>query len=49
MRVGLIPGNGGCYFLPRIVGVARALEMLLTGEFVGVGRSVAHRSRQSCL
>jgi enoyl-CoA hydratase/carnithine racemase len=35
VRVGLIPGNGGCYFLPRIVGVARALEMLMTGEFVG--------------
>ncbi len=35
VRVGLIPGNGGCYYLPRIVGVARALELLLTGEFVG--------------
>ncbi len=35
VRVGLIPGNGGCYYLPRIVGVGRALEMLLTGEFVG--------------
>ena len=34
VRVGLIPGNGGCYFLPRIVGVGKALEMLLTGEFV---------------
>ena len=35
VRVGLIPGNGGCYYLPRIVGVARALELLMTGEFVG--------------
>lgn len=35
IRVGLIPGNGGCYFLPRIVGAAKALEMLWTGEFVG--------------
>lgn len=34
IRVGLIPGNGGCYFLPRIVGVASALEMLWTGEFI---------------
>jgi enoyl-CoA hydratase/carnithine racemase len=34
IRVGLIPGNGGCYFLPRIVGIARALELLWTGEFV---------------
>ena len=35
IRLGLIPGNGGCYFLPRIVGPARALEMLWTGDFVG--------------
>ena len=34
IRVGLLPGNGGCYFLPRIVGSARALELLLTGDFV---------------
>lgn len=35
LRAGLVPGNGGCYFLPRIVGMSRALEMLLTGDFVG--------------
>ena len=35
IRVGLIPGNGGCYFLPRIVGAAKALELLWSGEFVG--------------
>ena len=34
IRVGLLPGNGGCYFLPRIVGPARALELLWTGDFV---------------
>jgi 2-(1,2-epoxy-1,2-dihydrophenyl)acetyl-CoA isomerase len=34
IRVGLIPGNGGCYFLPRIVGSAKALEMLWSGDFV---------------
>jgi enoyl-CoA hydratase/carnithine racemase len=34
IRVGLLPGNGGCYFLPRIVGSARALELLWTGDFV---------------
>lgn len=35
IRVGLIPGNGGCWFMPRLVGTARALELLWTGDFVG--------------
>jgi len=33
-RMGLIPGVGGAYFLPRIVGMAKALEMFWTGDWV---------------
>lgn len=34
VRVGIVPGDGGAWFLPRIVGWARAHEMALTGETI---------------
>jgi len=33
-RMGLIPGVGGAYFLPRIVGVSKALELFWSADFV---------------
>lgn len=33
-RVGLIPGDGGAYFLTRVVGFARALELILTARVI---------------
>ena len=32
VKVGIVPGDGGCWLLPRVVGHARAAEMALTGD-----------------
>ena len=34
LRVGLVSGDGGAWFLPRVVGLSRAYEMTLTGDIV---------------
>lgn len=41
VSVGLVPGDGGAYFLTRAIGFARALEMALTARLIDAGE--AHR------
>lgn len=40
LRVGLVSGDGGAWFLPRVVGLARAYEMTLTGDFVSAEKAL---------
>jgi len=39
LRVGIIPGDGGAWLLPRIIGMARASQMMLTGEFIDAAKA----------
>lgn len=41
VRMGLVPGDGGCYYLPRIVGVARALDLIWTGRLFDAQEALA--------
>lgn len=41
MRVGLVSGDGGAWFLPRVVGLSRAYEMTFTGDFIKADQALA--------
>jgi enoyl-CoA hydratase/carnithine racemase len=34
LKIGLVPGDGGAWLLPRVIGMARAAELLYTGDIV---------------
>src|SRR5262249_52352739 len=32
VKIGLVPGDGGAWFLPRVIGYPKAAELMLTGD-----------------
>jgi enoyl-CoA hydratase/carnithine racemase len=41
VKVGIIPGDGGAWFLPRVIGLSRANEMAFTGDPVNAETALA--------
>lgn len=40
VKLGIIPGDGGAWLLPRIVGFSRATELALTGEMIDAAEAL---------
>lgn len=41
LKIGLVPGDGGSWLLPRTIGMSRAAELLFTGEVVDADTAAA--------
>lgn len=41
INVGIIPGDGGAWILPRAVGLSKAAEMIFTGDAIGAQEALA--------
>lgn len=41
VKLGIVPGDGGAWILPRVVGYANAAELILTGDTIDATRALA--------
>ena len=41
LRIGLVPGDGGAWLLPRVLGMARAAELLYTADTIDASTALA--------
>lgn len=49
LRVGLVSGDGGAWFLPKVVGLSRAYEMTFTCDLVKADKAMSWGMASSCV